>query len=296
MDGLFPGACLVLDFDGTILDTEAPVYQSWAELWAEQGVELARGEWQSVIGTDAGFDPWAELETRLGRRVDPSLAARRRARRDELQLAYEPREGVLAWLEEADALGVPVAIASSSPVEWVEGHLARLGLRPRFAVMVCRDEIVPPKPDPTSYREACLKLGADPRRSVAVEDSVHGVAAAVAAGLYTVAVPHGLTDDLDLSAADLVTTTLEGLSLAAVLAKAARRDGAAASGAAAPEAPAAGAAAPGAAAAGAATPDVRGARRRPPPPDGPPTPAPRGGTTPARSAPPPTPKGRPWAP
>jgi HAD superfamily hydrolase (TIGR01509 family) len=271
VDGLFPGACLVLDFDGTILDTEAPVYQSWAELWAEHGVELARGEWQSVIGTDAGFDPWAELQARLGRGVDPSLAARRRVRRDELQLAYEPREGVLAWLEEADALGVPVAIASSSPVEWVEGHLARLGLRPRFAVMVCRDEIVPPKPDPTSYREACLQLGADPRRSVAVEDSVHGVAAAVAAGLYTVAVPHGLTDDLDLSAADVVATTLEGLSLAAVLAKASRRGGAAA-------------------------PDVTGARRPPPPPDDPPTPAPTGGTTPARSAPPPTPKGRPLAP
>ena len=224
MDRLFPAACLVLDFDGTILDTEAPVYQSWAELWDQHGLELARAEWQAVIGTDAGFDPWAELQSRLGRSVDPSLAARRRARRDELQRAYEPREGVLAWLAEADGLGVPVAIASSSPLEWVEGHLARLGLGTRFAVIVCRDEIVPPKPDPTSYREACLRLGADPRRSVAVEDSTHGVAAAVAAGLYTVAVPHGLTDDLDLSAADRVVTSLEGMSLASVLAEAARRD------------------------------------------------------------------------
>lgn len=214
-------SCLVLDFDGTILDTEAPVYQSWAELWREHGFELARKRWQSIIGTDAGFDPWTALEERLGRALDPALAERRRDRRDQLQVGLAPRGGILDWLDQADALGLSVAIASSSPQAWVEGHLSRLGLSDRFAVLVCRDDTVPPKPDPTSYREACRRLGADARRSVAVEDSFPGVAAAVAAELFTVAVPHGLTEDLDLSAADLVVTSLEGLALADVLALAA---------------------------------------------------------------------------
>jgi HAD superfamily hydrolase (TIGR01509 family) len=213
----------VLDFDGTILDTEQPVYQSWAELWAEQGVDLARARWQAIIGTDAGFDPWTELQVELGRALDPALQERRRIRRDQLQAAYRPREGVLEWLGEARQLGVPVAIASSSPVEWVRGHLDRFGLGSEFAVLVCRDDVVPPKPDPTSYREACQRLGADVHRSAAVEDSHHGVAAAVAAGLFTVAVPHGLTNDHDLSAADLVVSSLATLGLADVLDRAARR-------------------------------------------------------------------------
>jgi HAD superfamily hydrolase (TIGR01509 family) len=216
-------ACLVLDFDGTIVDTEQPVYQSWAELWEEYGVELGRARWQAVIGTDGVFDPWVELQRLVGRRLDPALALRRQARRDELQAAYDPRPGVLGWLEQARELGIAVAIASSSPVGWVAGHLARLGLTDRFAAVVCRDEVVPPKPDPTSYLEACRLLGADPRRSVAVEDSYHGVAAAVSAGLFTVAVPHGLTNDLDLSAADLVAASLLDLGLADVLARAAAR-------------------------------------------------------------------------
>ncbi|MDQ1428364.1 MAG: hypothetical protein QOK39_1840 [Acidimicrobiaceae bacterium] len=217
------GACLVLDFDGTIVDTEQPVYQSWAELWQDHGVELRRARWQAVIGTDGDFDPWVELQHLVGRTLDPALVVRRRARRDELQAAYGPRRGVVAWLEQAREAGVPVAIASSSPLEWVAGHLGRLGLADRFAAVVCRDEIVPPKPDPRSYREACRLLGAEPRRSVAVEDSHHGVRAAVTAGLFTVAVPHGLTDDLDLSAADLIAASLEDLSLADVLARAAER-------------------------------------------------------------------------
>jgi HAD superfamily hydrolase (TIGR01509 family) len=209
----------VLDFDGTILDTEQPVYQSWAELWHDHGVELDRDRWQEIIGTDAGFDPWVELQRRVGW-LDPSLLERRRDRRDWLQLAFVPRDGVLVWLDEADDLGVAVAIASSSPEAWVLGHLERLGLADRFALVVCRSDTVPPKPDPTSYREACQRLGARPRASVAVEDSSHGVAAAVAAGLFTVAVPHPLTVGTDLSAADLIVPSLAALSFADVLARA----------------------------------------------------------------------------
>lgn len=192
-------------------------------MWDEHGQQLARGQWQTIIGTDGVFDPWEELQRRVGRNLYPDLASRRKARRDELQAAHGPRDGVLAWLDQADQLGLPVAIASSSPRAWVEGHLNRLGLVHRFAVLVCRDVDVPPKPDPTSYREACLRLGAEPERSVAVEDSIHGVVAAVAAGLFTVAVPHGLTEDLDLSAADVIVPTLLDLTLADVLDQAATR-------------------------------------------------------------------------
>ena len=218
-----PQACLIFDFDGTILETEGPVYQSWAEVWEENGHELPRALWQGLIGTDAGFDPLAELERRAGRPLDPTLRDRRRARCDQLQAADDPREGVIEWLEEADRLGVPVGVASSSPAEWVDRHLRRLGLRQHFACLSCCDDTVPAKPDPTSYRRACERLGADPSRSVAVEDSPHGVTAAVAAGLYTVAVPHDLTADLDLSAADLVVGSLAGLALTDVLARARRR-------------------------------------------------------------------------
>jgi putative hydrolase of the HAD superfamily len=217
------GACLVLDFDGTILDTEESLYRAWAELWADHGQQLALADWQRSIGTDDGIDPGTELELLLGHPLDRSLHERQRARRDEILVRLGPRPGVLEWLSEAGDLNIPVGIASSSPLEWVDGHLLRLGLRSGFSCVVCRNDEIPAKPSPASYLVACERLGADPSRSVAVEDSPHGVAAAVAAGLFTVATPHGLTDRLDFSAADLVVGSLLDLSLSDALDRASVR-------------------------------------------------------------------------
>ena len=53
------------------------------------------------------------------------------------------------------------------------------------------------------YLEAARRLGVDPARSIAVEDSAPGITSARAAGMKTVAIPHWLTERHDLSAADL---------------------------------------------------------------------------------------------
>jgi beta-phosphoglucomutase-like phosphatase (HAD superfamily) len=76
-----------------------------------------------------------------------------------------------------------------------------------------------PKPEPDTYREACARLGVDPARALAIEDSRHGIIAAKAAGLWCVAVPHVLTETLDLSAADLRLASLADCSLADAIAR-----------------------------------------------------------------------------
>ena len=208
---------LVLDFDGTVLDTEEPAYRAAAELWAELGIDLTPDDWAWRIGTAGHDDPFTELEKRLGRRLDPALNQRRIARKNALTDEMPLRPGVAAWLDEAEALGIPVGIASSSPISWVERNLERLQLRQRFACLACCGEVLPAKPDPTSYRHAVEQLGGDPARSVAVEDSEHGVTAATGAGLWTVAVPHPLTESGDFAAAHLVVGGLDELSLSDAL-------------------------------------------------------------------------------
>jgi HAD superfamily hydrolase (TIGR01509 family) len=168
-------------------------------------------------------DPWTELEHRLGRPLEPELQDSQRRRREEIQADQTIRLGILAWLSGAEALGIPVGVASSSSHRWVDGHLDRLGISHRFATVVCAGDGIPSKPHPGSYRLACQHLGADPTRSVAVEDSPTGVTAASTAGLSTVAVPHDLTRDLDLSRADLVVDSLESLSVAEAFERATAR-------------------------------------------------------------------------
>ena len=114
-------------------------------------------------------------------------------------------------------MGLPVGIASSSPAHWITGHLTRLDFTDRFAVVACCDDDRPPKPAPDVYVAACEELRVAPARSLAIEDSAHGVAAAKAAGLWCVAVPGPLTRGLDFSAADITLESLADATLADVL-------------------------------------------------------------------------------
>jgi HAD superfamily hydrolase (TIGR01509 family) len=95
--------------------------------------------------------------------------------------------GVLSLLTEARAAGLPHALVTSSEPAVVDAVLSRLGVW--FDVVVCAADVMQAKPDPEGYRLAAAKLGADPRRCIALEDSPNGVAAAEAAGLRVIAVP-----------------------------------------------------------------------------------------------------------
>lgn len=64
------------------------------------------------------------------------------------------------------------------------------------------------KPSPDVYLEAAHQLGIDPSGCVAVEDSKVGVAAAVAAGMFVVAVLRAKVDQADLAAASVVVDRL----------------------------------------------------------------------------------------
>ncbi|MFC8529839.1 HAD family hydrolase [Nocardia sp. NPDC057227] len=199
---------VIFDFDGLILDTETPSYTSWQETYSGLGATLDHKLWTANIGT-TGWDAAQHLEELVGHPIDQAtLRAARLARHHELIASEVVRPGVLAWLDEAKALGLAVGLASSSSEPWVGPHLERLGLRERFAVLATGDRVPRRKPDPAVYRLALDTLDIDPADAIAVEDSANGIAAAKAAGLRAVAVPNAMTVELDFSRADLVLGSL----------------------------------------------------------------------------------------
>ena len=211
-----PPAALVFDFDGLILDTESSEFHSVAAVYDAHGLELVLEEWHEIVGT-ADHPHWTEmLQAALGRQIEDleGLRQQRLEVHHSLIEQEDVRPGVVALLDEAGAAGVPCGVASSSPRAWVEGHLERIGLRDRFAVVRTRDDVTLAKPDPELYQAATVALGVDARCSVAFEDSRHGVTAAKAAGLAAVACPNPITQSMDLSHADLVVTSLADVDLA----------------------------------------------------------------------------------
>jgi HAD superfamily hydrolase (TIGR01509 family) len=209
---------LLFDFDGLIVDTETPSYASWQEVYREHGQKLPLERWAAIVGTIGGFEPLDYLEELHGSIDREAVQARRREHELSLLEIEELRPGVLDYLEAAQSLGLKTAIVSSSTQQWVNRHLARLEQAEHFDEIVTADlNRERAKPRPTLYLEALERLGISADEAIAFEDSPNGVTAAKAAGIFTVAVPNGVTESLGLDEADLVLESLAELSLRELL-------------------------------------------------------------------------------
>jgi HAD superfamily hydrolase (TIGR01509 family) len=210
---------LLFDFDGLLVDTEGPSFAAWAGVYREHGHELTLDTWSAAIGTLDGFDPFADLEGRLGRSLDRDTVV---ARRKELEYAAsdleELRDGVADYLHEAERRGLARAIVSSSGVDWITRHLERLDLLEGWnCIVAANGDATRAKPRPTLYLEALDRLAVAADEAIAFEDSPNGITAAKAAGIYCVAVPNPTTAALDVTHADLVLRSLEEVPLGELL-------------------------------------------------------------------------------
>ncbi len=206
---------LIFDFDGTILDTETPSFLAWQKTYADHGHTISLEEYSLVVGTDHSlFDPRKTLEERVGKKLDwTRMDAERRAHDLEMISRNEVLPGVRELLCEALQRNIPCAVASSSPIDWVESHLDRLKMREFFAYLCCAGNRIAPKPSPGVYLEALELLGVAAGETIAIEDSLNGLRAARAAGIPCVVVPNSITRHLCFPPEQKLLPTLKDISL-----------------------------------------------------------------------------------
>jgi len=222
---------LIFDFDGLILDTETPDYVAWRDLYREFGQDLPIETWGQIVGGNSAtnFEPLPHLEQLTGRDLSLlELPARASERRLDLINAQAPLPGVADALVAAHEEGLRLAVASSSPHDWVDSHLTRLGLLDNFEAVVCREDVAPgrTKPHPDLFLKALAALNARADETLVFEDSPNGVRAARAAGIFVVSVPNPLTAQLPFDGEDLRLESLADLPLVDLLTKFATGDAA----------------------------------------------------------------------
>jgi HAD superfamily hydrolase (TIGR01509 family) len=211
---------LIFDFDGLILETEGPDYQSWQAVYQTYGCALPLSKWAECIGTTDAFDPYDYLAQQLGHPIDrDAVRAERRRRFAALMADQEILPGVESYILEAKRLGLKLGVASSSTRQWVTGHLERFGLVTFFDSLKSRDDVARTKPDPALYLMSLQALGVESHQAIALEDSPNGVLAAKRAGIFCVAVPNPVTRHLSLDLADLQISSLAELPLEQLLFK-----------------------------------------------------------------------------
>ena len=206
---------LIFDFDGLILDTEVPVYQSWQELYLAHQCNFSLELWLDYVGTSEGnFDPLADLERQLSCSLDRGVVeSARRQREAELIAQQGAMPGVEEYLVSARRLGLRLALASSASCAWVTTHLERLGFMDHFDYIFGRDDVARTKPSPDLFLSALDSLAVSPAEAIVFEDSLNGVLAARQAGIFCVAVPNAITRHLTLDQADFRLDSLADLSL-----------------------------------------------------------------------------------
>jgi HAD superfamily hydrolase (TIGR01509 family) len=179
----------VFDNDGLLLDTEPCWTRAETSVFERHGHTFDLEAKRALVGTAP--ETAARVLERLldlpgrGEELSAELYA---LALEEIAAGAEPRPGAVELLGALDGRW-PVAVASNSPRSHLLAGLNRTGLVDGFDVVLGVEEVGEPKPAPDLYLRACELLGVMPTRSVALEDSPPGVAAARAAGLYVVGVP-----------------------------------------------------------------------------------------------------------
>jgi HAD superfamily hydrolase (TIGR01509 family) len=209
---------VVFDLDGVLLDTE--------QLWDEAREQLARergGRWHDQAQRDMmGMSSleWSRyMHETIGLPEPPEEISREVVER--LTALYRERLPAIPGAKEAVerlAADYKLGLASSSNRELIDLALELLGVAHLFAATVSSEEVACGKPAPDVYLEAARRLGIEPARAAAVEDSQNGILAAKAAGMRVVAIPnrHFPPDEQALAQADVTLGSLAELTAEAV--------------------------------------------------------------------------------
>ena len=208
---------VIFDNDGLLLDTEECWTRGERILFRRHGRALTAEHRRELIGL-----PQSETELKFERMLD-APGEGRALMMETWELVFEeltryapPRPGALELIARLQAAGIPLALASNSPRRLIDRALATARIeQDTFAVILTADVVTHPKPAPEIYLTACAALGTEPARTLVLEDSQTGVAAGIAAGCYTIAVPS--TPGVDLGQASLVVESLASAQITQAL-------------------------------------------------------------------------------
>lgn len=183
-------AAALFDMDGTLVDTEPYWMQAETELVHAHGGDWTHDDALVLVGSGL----WESARVFQAHGVDldadtivATLTARVREQLDQRGVPWRP--GARELLHELREHGIPTALVTMSVRAMAEQVVSHIPF-PAFDVLVTGDEVARPKPFPDPYLDAARLLNADPHACVAIEDSMNGLASAVAAGTVAIGVPH----------------------------------------------------------------------------------------------------------
>jgi HAD superfamily hydrolase (TIGR01509 family) len=203
-------AAILWDNDGVLVDTEGLYFEASRRVLETIAFPLTPAAFARV-SLGEGRSVFELVADRLGPdEIEALRAQRNRLYSRMLENGVRVCDGVRECLAALHGR-VRMGIVTGSRRDHFETMHRATGLRPYFEFAVTHDEYARSKPHPDAYRAALARLQLEPAQCLAVEDSARGVAAAVAAGMRCIAVPHHLSREGDFSGAWRVLDSVRAL-------------------------------------------------------------------------------------
>ena len=182
---------VAFDLDGLMFNTEDVFDLAGTEFLRRRGMEMTDVIRDGMIGRRPP-EAFAHLKKHTGidGPMEELLAETWGLFNTMLDEHLRPMPFLFDLLDHLDRLGLPKAVATSSPRSHLEGLLSRFDLLPRFTAALTMEDVERGKPDPDIYLKTAARLGVAPSEMLVLEDSGAGTQAGAAAGAVVVAVPH----------------------------------------------------------------------------------------------------------
>ena len=207
---------VIFDLEGVLVSTDNNHFRAWKQMAMEQGIPFDEKVYQKIRG-NARMDALDILLRTAHRNYSPAEKFALTARKNDLymeQIALmtsdEMLPGALDTIRSLREMGIKTGVVSSS--KNCVAILKRLGVYRLLDAVVDGNDVVHPEPDPEGYLLCADKLGIAAEKCLVIEDTPNGIAAAVSAGMYTLAVGEAANDkSIGLRARDLAHFDVPGL-------------------------------------------------------------------------------------
>lgn len=199
---------IIFDMDGVLVNSEPLHYEVDRQLLEGLGYQLDYDYYKQFIGSTNTY-LWSCIRSHFG--LEPSVEtlkvmADEKKRQLVDENGFPPIHGVEPMIRRLFEAGYVLAVASSSPVSYIEEVTAYFQIRQYFQVLVSADALGKPKPAPDIYLKAADMLHAKPAECLAVEDSFNGIGSAKAAGMTCIGFCNPDSGNQDMSHADYLIT------------------------------------------------------------------------------------------
>ena len=207
--------CVIFDMDGVVIDSEPFHYTVNKEIFKNLNIDVPDKKYVMFIGaTNTAMWTYLKKEYKLPQDVKYLVKLEEDGVINYLKKNKErPIDGVLELLKSLSKKEIAIALASSSPPDYIYAVLKSFDIYDYFKEVVSGEWVKRSKPAPDIFLKTADLLSIDPKNCVVIEDSENGVNAAKAAGMKCIGYKNPNSGCQDLSNADAIVDSLKNFTV-----------------------------------------------------------------------------------